>query len=163
MTRGGGGHDGADMTTNVILFALLQLGVSAYAAWRGGKPERFVAIAMFAAAFATMIAYAPLSRRFAGAEFGVLAVDVLLFAGLTVIALNANRYWPMAVASLQLASLIVHLGKLLDLTMGGWAYALLLKLWAYPMLLTLLVATMRHRRRLVRYGVDRPWTSFDAR
>ncbi len=151
------------MTTNVILFMLLQLGVSGYAAWRGGKPERFVALAMFAAAAATVIAYAPMSRRFAGAEFGVFAVDVSLFAGLTVIALNANRYWPMAVASLQLASLIVHLGKLMDLTMGGWAYALLLKLWAYPMLLTLLVATLRHRRRLARYGADRPWTSFDAR
>jgi len=151
------------MTTNVILFMLLQLGVSGYAAWRGGKPERFVALAMFAAAAATVIAYAPMSRRFAGAEFGVFAVDVSLFAGLTVIALNANRYWPMAVASLQLASLIVHLGKLMDLTMGGWAYALLPKLWAYPMLLTLAVATWRHRQRLARHGADRPWTSFDAR
>jgi hypothetical protein len=151
------------MTMNVALFALLQLAASGYAVWRGGKPERFVAIAMFAAAFATLIAYAPLSRRFAGAEVGVLLVDIALFAGLTGIALNANRYWPMAVASLQLASLIVHLGKLLDLTMGGWAYALLLKLWSYPMLLTLVVATMRHRRRLSRHGVDRPWTSFDAR
>jgi hypothetical protein len=151
------------MTMNVALFALLQLAASGYAVWRGGKPERFVAIAMFAAAFATLIAYAPLSRRFAGAEVGVLLVDVALFAGLTGIALNANRYWPMAVASLQLAALIVHLGKLLDLTMGGWAYALLLKLWSYPMLLTLVVATMRHRRRLSRHGIDRPWTSFDAR
>jgi len=151
------------MGTNVILFALLQIGVSAYAAWRGGTPERFVATAMFAAAFATLVTYAPLSRRFVGAEYGVLAVDLALFAGLTAIALHANRYWPMAVASMQLASLIVHLGKLVDLSMGGWAYAFLLKLWAYPMLLTLLAATMRHRRRLIRYGADRPWTTFNAR
>jgi len=151
------------MGTNVILFALLQIGVSVYAAWRGGTPERFVATAMFAAAFATLVTYAPLSRRFVGAEYGVLAVDLALFAGLTVIALHANRYWPMAVASMQLASLIVHLGKLVDLSMGGWAYAFLLKLWAYPMLLTLLAATMRHRRRLIRYGADRPWTTFNAR
>ncbi len=151
------------MWTNVILFTLLQVGVSGYAGWRGGKPERFVAIAMFAAAFVTLITYAPLSKRFVGAEFGVFAVDIALFAGLTAIALNANRYWPMAVASLQLASLIVHLGKLLDLSMGGWAYALLLKLWAYPMLLTLVVATLRHRQRMARHGADRPWTTFNAR
>ncbi|KQU55839.1 hypothetical protein ASG67_06925 [Sphingomonas sp. Leaf339] len=151
------------MWTNVVLFILLQVVISCYAGWRGGKPERFVAIAMFAAALATLIAYAPLSKRFVGVETGVLAVDVSLFVGLTVIALNANRYWPMAMASLQLASLIVHFGKLLDLTMGGWAYAFFLKLWAYPMLLTLVVATMRHRHRLGIHGVDQPWTIFNAR
>jgi hypothetical protein len=150
------------MWTNVVFFNALQLGVSWYACKRGGKPERWVAIAMIAAAIATLIAYSPYPRTFFEVEYGVFVIDLLLLGSLVGIAVNANRYWPMGMASLHLASTIAHLGKLLDLSMSNWAYALLLKFWAYPMLLTLVIGTMRHRRRLAHYGVDRSWSTFNA-
>lgn len=147
------------MWANVYLFNGLQLAVSGYAWWRGGHPERLVAVMLLAAAGATVLAYSPFQRRFVSVEYGVLAVDLVLLVTLCAIALYANRYWPLGIASLHLAAMIAHLGKLLEYSMSGWGYAFLLKLWAYPMLLTLVLGTMRHRQRVNRYGVDRSWST----
>lgn len=150
------------MWTNVILFNVLQLGASWYAVSRGGRPERLVASALLVAAVASLLVYSPYPRTFMRLEVGVLAVDLALLGALIAIALHANRYWPLAMASLHLASIIAHLGKWVDLSMSEWAYALLLRAWAYPMLLTLVIGTLRHRRRVSRYGVDSSWSTFNG-
>jgi hypothetical protein len=150
------------MWLNVILFNLLLLGACGFAWWRGGKPERIAAAALVVAAAATFAAYTPYPRRFFAVEYGVFAVDLILLAALVGIALNANRYWPLGLAALHLAATISHFGKMVDISMGGWGYAFLLKLWAYPMLLTLVIGTIRHRRRVSRYGVDSSWSTFNG-
>ena len=150
------------MWTNVILFNVALLGAAVIACRWGGKPEKLVAITLLAAAIATLAAYSPYPRTFVSVEYGVVLVDLLLLVALGAIALNANRYWPLCITSLHLASTIVHVGKMVDITMNGWAYALLLKFWAYPMVVTLVVATIRHRKRLDLYGIDRPWSTFNV-
>ncbi|SFP70446.1 hypothetical protein [Sphingomonas rubra] len=150
------------MPLNILFFNSLLLATCGYAAWRGGLPERYVAASLFVAAMATLVTISPYSTRFVGVEYGVLVVDSALLVVLVAIALHANRYWPLALASLHLASLVAHFGKLLDYSMGGWGYAFLLKLWAYPMLLTLVIGTIRHRRRVSQFGVDRSWSTFNG-
>lgn len=147
------------MWLNVILFNALLVAACGFAWLRGGRPEQIAATALIVAAAATFAAYTPYPRRFFAVEYGVLGVDLILLAALIVIALNANRYWPLGLAALHLAATIAHFGKMVDVSMGGWGYAFLLKLWAYPMVLTLIVGTIRHRQRVNRYGVDDPWSS----
>ncbi|RYD27661.1 MAG: hypothetical protein EOP89_04265 [Lysobacteraceae bacterium] len=150
------------MWFNVILFNALLLAACGFAWLRGGRPEQIAATTLVVAAAATFAAYTPYPPRFFAVEYGVFGVDLLLLATLVAIALNANRYWPLGLAALHLAATIAHFGKMVDLAMGGWGYAFLLKLWAYPMLLTLVVGTIRHRRRISQFGVDRSWSTFNG-
>jgi hypothetical protein len=143
---------------NILIFNALLVVVALLALWRGGLPERIAAAALVLAALATRIAYSPVLSQFQGVEYGVFGVDVALVVTLGLLALRANRLWPMCLTSLHLASVLVHVGRLIEDDMAAWAYAFMLKIWAYPMLAVLLVGVERHRRRLARVGVDEPWS-----
>lgn len=140
-------------------FNILQGLISGYALWRGGAPERWAGVLLALAAGATYFSYTSFEVRFHSVEAGVLVVDLTLTAALWLLALRSNRIWPMLVTALQFASTLVHISKAIDLGMSPWAYHFLLKLGGYPILLALLVGTIRHDARLRRYGVDLPWAA----
>ncbi len=143
---------------NVFLFNTLLAGAALLSIIKGGVPERLAAASLVTGAIATLLSYSALTDRFYSVEYGVMAIDIVLLAALVAIALYANRFWPLALAALQFASVLAHVAKLIDVSMGPWSYAFLLKAWAYPMLLSLVVGTVRHQVRLKRFGVDRPWS-----
>ncbi len=140
-------------------FNILQALVSGYALWRGGAPERWAGVLLALAAAATYFSYTSFEVRFRSVEAGVLVVDLALTTALWLLALRSNRIWPMFITALQFASTLVHISKAVDLGMSPWAYHFLLKLSGYPILLALLVGTIRHDARRRRYGVDLPWAA----
>src|SRR4051812_11866770 len=75
-------------------------------------------------------------------------VDVLLLLGLCLIAIRANRWWPIPVAGCQLVAVLVHAGKLLDPAMIPNGYAFLVTIWSWPMTALLALGTWTHRRRV---------------
>lgn len=141
-----------------VFFLGLQIVIAVYAIALGGGPERRAALMQLAAFSATMAAYSFPIKRYYQLEAGVLLIDLALLIGLYWLALKSNRIWPMAMTSLQLSSIVVHVARVLDVSMSPWAYAFLLKVWAYPMVGLLGVAVYRHRARLSHFSVDRAWT-----
>ena len=146
----------------VILFNLLHLVATAYAVGRGGAPERFAGIALLAATLATRIVQRQFPVRFASVEWGVFGVDVVLLGTLLMIALLADRFWPLWITALHALGTCSHFVKLLDLEVLRTAYATLSAIWSYPILILLVSGTVRHQRRLRRTGRDPDWSRSDA-
>ena len=142
----------------VIVFDALIAGCCGYAIWRGGPPERIGGSALAGAYLATLAAYSGETTGFYRVEYGIFFVDLLLFLVLVAVALRADRGWPLLLAGLQLDSVGAHFLKLADLSMIRVAYAVMIAIWSYPMLIGLAVGTWRHRRRLKMRGHDNAWT-----
>ncbi|MFV0622790.1 hypothetical protein ACBY01_02090 [Sphingomonas sp. ac-8] len=142
----------------VILFNLLHLLATAYAVGRGGAPERFAGMALLLATLATRVAQRQFPARFASVEWGVFGVDLVLLVALLVIALFADRFWPLWVTALHGLGTCSHFVKLLDLEVLRTAYATLSAVWSYPILILLVSGTVRHQQRLRRAGSDPDWS-----
>ncbi len=78
--------------------------------------------------------------------------DLIVFAGLLLVALRSRRYWPLWIAALQFLGLSSHFAELLPHVLR-LAYGIIVSFWSYPMLLILAVGTARHRMRLS-LGID---------
>ncbi len=143
--------------TRIILFNILLLGTCGYAILRGGMPEKIAGWLLMAAAGLTLLT-GWRQAMFQQVEIGLFIIDLALLAGLVVIALKADRFWPLVLAALQLDNTAAHILKLFDPDLIGITYALMLAMWSYPMQLILAVATLRHRRRLAQFGEDRAWS-----
>jgi hypothetical protein len=139
------------------LFYPLLLACCGYAFLRGGPPERTCAILMLVGTLMTVWATPPIGQRFAHLELTIFIVDVGLFVGFLGIALFAQRYWPMWMASMQLVAVASHSTSLLVKTPLPWAYAVAIAFWSYPMLVMLAWGTARHCERIKRFEWDPSW------
>lgn len=131
----------------IILFEVLQLAVSGYALLRGGVPERWVAALLLAASWATLLASAAPVGGFRTVEVYRLSIDLALAAGLTLIALRANRFWPLWIAGFQLMTVGLHGVRAYDPAILPIVYSRLTSQVAYPMCLVLALGTWHYRRR----------------
>ncbi len=146
------------MGQSIIYYSLLSLACG-FALWRGGGPERTVALLFVVASIASDNAYAIGSEKYLNVELGVLVIDVTLLAALIAVMLRANRFWPIAMVSLHGLGVLAHWVRAQEAGMIPPTYNALLSLWSYPMLLILVVATIRHRRRR-RSGGDPSWRPY---
>jgi len=120
--------------------------VSLYAFVRGRLDERIAAGTCILATFATNIVYTP-SGSYAGVETGVLLVDLGALAAFTFLALRSDRFWPLWVAGLQLATVGAHAVKAVELDLMPQAYAAAARFWVYPIFLIIAAGTFRGARR----------------
>lgn len=135
----------------------------AYALLKGGAPERIGASVIGVGSLLSLLAVSGPAARFGAVEVGVLLVDMAAFVAFLVLALRAERYWPLWVAALQCIGTAGHAAKLMDPNVIPLAYAFVLALWTYPMLFLIVLGTWNHQRRLARFGVDRSWSSSSGR
>lgn len=120
------------------------------ALWKGGPSERFAAASFYGAWILTRLVHNP--DRYA-TQWAVLVVDSLLFVLLAGLALRSDRYWPMFMAGFELLAVITHAGRILDRTLGAWAYLTAAQIWAYLMLYALAFGVWgawRERRQLAK-------------
>jgi hypothetical protein len=146
-----------------LIFDVLLLICCGCAFYWGGAPERIGAAIYLAGVLLTDVAASAAARRFSSVEVGILIVDVTMLVALLILALRAERFWPIWVTALQAIAAAGHAVKLVDPHVIRWAYAFVLAIWSYPMLLLLVLGTWNHQRRLARTGVDRSWSSFSGR
>lgn len=146
-----------------IVFLVLLVGCCGYAFRRGGAPERIVAGALLGAAGLNRLAFWLTSNQFRSLATGTMTIDLLLLSLLLLIAIVAQRFWPIWITGLQGAGLLSHLPTLLPDHVTRFAYAMVLAVWSYPMLLLLVVGTVRHRQRIAAFGSDPSWKPFFAR
>ncbi|MEO5866656.1 MAG: hypothetical protein ABIS14_03220 [Sphingomonas sp.] len=143
---------------HVIVFNVLLAVTCGYGIWRGGAPERIVAVSLALAATLSAFALTSYTTSYVGIENGLFAIDLGLLVALVGVALKADRLWPLVLAAMQFDTTVVHLIKLVDTDLVRITYALMITVWAYPMQVILAIGTMRHRRRIRRSGADRPWS-----
>ena len=145
------------MAINLFYLSLL-IACSAYAGLKGGAPER-IGIAIVAAnAVLSFVAVSAPAVRFRGVEIGVFVVDVAAFLAFVPLALYANRFWTIWVSALLGLGLVGHLAMLLRPQVIPWAYAVVLSIWSYPILLLIALGTYAHLQRLRMSGADPSWT-----
>jgi hypothetical protein len=149
------------MAVNYVFLVLL-IACCFYAFVKGAAPER-IGMAIYAAgSVLTYVAVSAPPIRFQGVEVGVFIVDVCVFSSFVTLALRANRFWPIWVSALIGLGVLASLAMLVHPRVIPWAYAVVLSIWSYPILLLIVAGTRNHRRRLARNGADPSWTRFSA-
>lgn len=145
----------------VWVFYAIQLAASGYALLRGGAPERLTGLALLLAAFSTSVIQRDIPVLFAGMEVGVMIVDLVLLAVMIVITLHADRFWPAWVTALHALGTAAHLAKAISPDVIRLVYAVLSAVWSYPIVLLLVIGTVRHSRRIRAQGWDLDWSRQD--
>ncbi|MCU0890862.1 MAG: hypothetical protein MUE77_03755 [Sandarakinorhabdus sp.] len=108
-------------------------------AWRwGGRDEQ---LAAFGFAFATLASTLANQHLYSSPEVGVLGVDLMVLAGLVLLALKSDRFWPMYAAAFQFVGTIVHMASFAEQGDFAWAYAVGLIFWSYAVMAALMAGT----------------------
>ena len=145
------------MALHQLMFAVLCVAAGVFTFARGAFPERISACSILAAFLLTNIFKTPHRDFFRFVEWRLFMIDAGLLTVLLGVALTSTRFWPMAMTTLQGMSVLVHLAKILDQFIWPYVYFGLASLLSWPILLLIVVATLRHRWRLRQYGVDFDW------
>jgi hypothetical protein len=148
---------------HVMIYYLLLFAACTYALFRGGAPERIAAILYTVATLLTVLAAPQWQWRSDGIDWGVFAVDGALFAALVLLALHANRFWPIWASALQGFGLLGHVSVLAAPSIAPVVYASMVAIAAYPMLMLLAIGTWRHQRLIAAGEADPSWTDFSRR
>lgn len=139
-----------------IFVATLFLGVG-FALLKGGTPERLVAAIIVAMTIIQPIAHLVIPKQFSNVDIAGVTVDLMAFVGITVIALFADRKWPLWSAALQLLACVAHLVRMISIKVEPLVYATLKATPTVAVICVLIIGTEMHRRRLLRHGVDQSW------
>jgi hypothetical protein len=146
------------MAWHSILYNLLLLTCVPYALVRGGAPERWCAGIALAATILSILALSRSAVIYQNAEVETLVVDLFALVAFFIVAVFADRFWPLVVAGLQADAVVIHICKLVQPDILPLGYAVGLSIWSYPILILLAVGTVRHRRRLAARGFDLAWS-----
>ena len=79
------------------------------------------------------------------------------FAFFCVLALRADRYWPIWVSALLGLGVLGHLARWAGPDVFPWAYAVVLTIWSYPILAIIAIGTFNHQRR-ARAGISKSYS-----
>lgn len=132
-----------------VLQVALLLFVVLYAWTKGGRPERHVSFILFAMLVATIGRAAVVGQwtDYEGIPWFRVGLDILAFILLVGVALRADRWWPLWVASAQLLSVLAHLLRVVDARLPPLAYAVMER-WPYMIAILLTgLGTYLHARR----------------
>lgn len=141
-------------------FAGLAIGGCTYSLRCGGGPEKIIGATILGTVVADPILHLALNVRFLSVDPTHLIIDVVRFATFTLVALRANRFWPIWLAALQLLALGAHLTREMELSIHPVVYAVMKAMWSYGIVVMLIVATRYHRRLLERGVIRRSWSTF---
>ena len=126
----------------------------ALAVTKGGAAERTAALLqMTALALSRLLGWLS-PNNYSAALIQIWAIDIALGLALIILAIRANRFWPLWLVALQMQSVIVHLLKVIELQLVPIGYFAVVNLTAWPMITLTAIASLRHRHRLRQYGID---------
>jgi hypothetical protein len=144
--------------TLVVFFNLILGASCVFAIARGGGPERLAALLFGAAGIATFLIPAEYWTGFRSIDVPLLAIDIALLGSLVVLSARADRFWPIWVAAVQLVIVLVHVAMAYNPAIVPLIYFAVSSRLAYVMIAMLVIATVRHQRRVARFGIDASWS-----
>lgn len=113
----------------------------------GQWPERAASSCYLLAAVMSVATGPILSAKFHRFEGSLALIDAILLASLLLIALKADRWWPILATALQAVGTLSHIAKLINPKIYGLGYQMMEESSAYPALLVLAVGIWRTRHR----------------
>lgn len=125
------------------IWTLSMLLVSGFALWRGGRPERWVAVANVLAWILTPLAY---RNNLIDPQWGVFLVDVAFLVLLAALAMTTDRNWLLFAAAFQLLAVMTHIAIAVDRGVRTLAYFRGLVIWSYLVLGALAAGAWMFRR-----------------
>lgn len=146
-----------DRVSPTFFFSALGI-ISLLAIARGGAPERWVALILLLTALGDL-AFVLTAGQLVSRDIRILVLDCALAIAITIIALHAERYWPMLIAAFLIVGAELQIGVWLAPVHEQQVFKVAHAASAYPVLLTLLVGTLRHWWR-TRRCPERDWTVF---
>jgi hypothetical protein len=134
------------------------------ALWRGKGPERvcastFVAMFVLDQLYHLMFPSGPVVEP---VNVGHLVIDIAAAASFGVVALFANRIYPICLAGLQLAAVTSHFLRFLAPSINGQTYGILISAPSYLQTLAFGLGLALHLRRQARSGRYPSWRGFSA-
>ncbi|MEG8019231.1 MULTISPECIES: hypothetical protein [unclassified Sphingomonas] len=90
-----------------------------------------------------------------------MIVDLVLLAVMIAITLKADRFWPAWATALHALGTGAHLARAISPDVIRLVYAVLSAAWSYPIVLLLVIGTVRHSRRIRARGWDLDWSRQD--
>lgn len=139
-----------------ILFWSLCLGACAYAFLLGGWEGRWTTVIIILASIATLAANLWFRHRSGHSWHDatnevVLAIDLLTFLAMYLIAARSEHWWPIWVAAFQLNSVVAHLATIISPAFSAIVYQGYEGLWAIPGQLVMVLGIYRDRGWKNRY------------
>lgn len=132
------------------------------ALWRGAAPEKIIS-----AAFVGMWVIDRLYHLFvtSGSRFGQvdpvhLGIDAIATIVLLLVALKANRLYPLWLTALQLAATLSHLFRAASPSLQGGAYSIFIVAPSYLQIPSFAIALLLHIRRVQKHGPYPSWQNF---
>lgn len=139
-----------------IYWACLSL-VLAVTLSRGGRPEQLAGLILVAGAALSLASVPDPHKSFRTVEWPLFSVDLASFTCFLLVALRANRWWPMCICGIKLVPLAGHIAKAFEPRISYMVYGSLTGAWTYPIMIVVAIAVARHQLRLRDRGEDRAW------
>ena len=141
----------------IAIYMSLWFIATGYAVLRGGEPERAGAACLAWLTAGTFIFRPFVKMNLVSLDLGTFAVDAIALVALLVLALQANRSWPLWACSAQLIAVLAHIIRSVEVEIAPGAYATMIKAPSYIQCITLIIGTMAYRRALRRIGSVASW------
>ncbi len=130
-----------------FIYATLLVGTVAYILVRGGIDERIVASTLVLGSLDTYLIYKFLGQSFTALQLPMLVNEAVVLAVLLTVALWSKRFWPIPVASFQVAAFLSLLTPYFGENIFSHGLGVAQGVWAYPQLVTLVLGTVRGNNR----------------
>ena len=127
--------------------------------WRGAAPERLV-LGVFISMIALDRLYhliAHSGAHFQNVDIGHLTIDLLGAVALLVIALYANRQYPLWLSALQFIAVISHIIRAISPEVDKGAYSIFMVAPSYLQILVFTLGLSVHLRYQQKHGPYRSW------
>lgn len=133
--------------------------------WRGGGPEKSVAAILVAMQAVDRIYHLIATggssmwivSDYTAIDLGHLVIDSASLIGFAVVALRANRIYPLWIGGFQLIMVLSHFGRELAASVHPFAYAVASYSPFYLQTMFLLIGLVLHLRRQKVWGSYRSW------
>lgn len=126
-----------------IAFAFFMAAACGYAFVCGERSAKIVAAVVVAGSILTVFTAAGAEEIWQDSEPGIFMVDFTMLVIFAAIMLKSDRYWPIWTTAAQLLTVFSHFGPLLRRADIAFPYAVSEQLWAWFILVQLILVTAR--------------------
>ena len=112
-------------------FLVLLILSSLYAGLRGGRPEQIGAASLLGGALLSTLVVSPFGGRFRLVETGMLLIDIAILGSFLWLSIRSTRFWPLWIAAMLGAEVIVHLMRAIMPGIIPQAYIDGLAIWSW--------------------------------
>ncbi|ABD25685.1 hypothetical protein Saro_1240 [Novosphingobium aromaticivorans DSM 12444] len=142
----------------IWLLRLSILAVLAFAARKGGEPERLVALVLISTSVLDVFNHSMFGQpAFFALDPGHVVIDTWAMIALLWVALQANRGWPIWACAAQIIVVLGHVAKIIDLSLVRYGYFAMTQMPMSIQAVAIFGGTLAHVRREERIGRYHAW------